>query len=204
MGTHSSVLAWRIPGTREPGGLLSMGLHRVRHDWSDLAAAAEMLPSKTHIEARTAVMAFEKANSFTLRSTRKETRDKVQISFLYPGFQVKFKELRGKSKLEADWLVSNQFIQATGVTGSQVLLMDGLFALSSTLVVMFLFSEFRRLKIFGPGVLLETCFLLCVCTVLSLKISPSFLIDQPPVWEGNQVKMVLFQFTRPPFSTTWP
>ena len=140
-----------------------------------------MLPSKTHIEARTAVMAFEKANSFTLRSTRKETRDKVQISFLYPGFQVKFKELRGKSKLEADWLVSNQFIQATGVTGSQVLLMDGLFALSSTLVVMFLFSEFRRLKIFGPGVLLETCFLLCVCTVLSLKISPSFLIDQPPV-----------------------
>ena len=30
--THSSVLAWRIPGTGEPGGLLSMGLHRVRHD----------------------------------------------------------------------------------------------------------------------------------------------------------------------------
>ena len=38
--THSSVLAWRIPGTGEPGGLLSMGSHRVRHDWSDLAAAA--------------------------------------------------------------------------------------------------------------------------------------------------------------------
>ena len=40
MATHSSVLAWRVPGTEEPGGLLSMGLHRVRHDWSDLAAAA--------------------------------------------------------------------------------------------------------------------------------------------------------------------
>ena len=40
MATHSSVLAWRIPGTGEPGGLLSMGSHRVRHDWSDLAAAA--------------------------------------------------------------------------------------------------------------------------------------------------------------------
>ena len=40
MATHSSVLAWRIPETREPGGLLSMGLHRVGHDWSDLAAAA--------------------------------------------------------------------------------------------------------------------------------------------------------------------
>ena len=40
MATHSSVLAWRIPGTGESGGLLSLGSHRVRHDWSDLAAAA--------------------------------------------------------------------------------------------------------------------------------------------------------------------
>ena len=40
MATHSSVLAWRIPGTGHPGGLPSMGSHRVRHDWSDLAAAA--------------------------------------------------------------------------------------------------------------------------------------------------------------------
>ena len=40
MATHSSILAWRIPGTEEPGGLPSMGLHRARHDWSDLAAAA--------------------------------------------------------------------------------------------------------------------------------------------------------------------
>ena len=40
MATHSSVLAWRIPGTGEPGGLLFMGLHRVGHDWSNLAAAA--------------------------------------------------------------------------------------------------------------------------------------------------------------------
>ena len=40
MTTHSSVLAWRIPGTGEPGGLPSMGSHRVGHNWSDLAAAA--------------------------------------------------------------------------------------------------------------------------------------------------------------------
>ena len=39
MATHSSVLAWRIPGMREPDGLPSTGLHRVRLDWSDLAAA---------------------------------------------------------------------------------------------------------------------------------------------------------------------
>ena len=40
MAAHSNVLAWRIPGTGEPGGLLSMGSHRVGHDWSNLAAAA--------------------------------------------------------------------------------------------------------------------------------------------------------------------
>ena len=39
MATHSSVIAWRIPGTGEPGGLPSMGSHRVRHDRSDLAVA---------------------------------------------------------------------------------------------------------------------------------------------------------------------
>ena len=40
MATHSSILAWRIPGTKEPSGLPSMGSHRVRHDWGDLAALA--------------------------------------------------------------------------------------------------------------------------------------------------------------------
>ena len=42
MATHSSVLAWRIPGRGEPSRLPSMGSHRVGHDWSELAAAAEM------------------------------------------------------------------------------------------------------------------------------------------------------------------
>ena len=40
MASHSSILAWRIPGTEEPSGLPSMGSHRVGHDWSDAAAAA--------------------------------------------------------------------------------------------------------------------------------------------------------------------
>ena len=43
MATHSSVLAWRIPGMGEPGGLLSKGSHRVGHNSSDLAAAASQL-----------------------------------------------------------------------------------------------------------------------------------------------------------------
>ena len=53
MATHSSVLAWRIPGTAEPGGLPSIGSHRVGHDLSDLAAAAAQYygPSPTVIQA---------------------------------------------------------------------------------------------------------------------------------------------------------
>ena len=39
MTTHSSVLTWRIPGTGEPGGLPSLGSHRVGHHCNDLAAA---------------------------------------------------------------------------------------------------------------------------------------------------------------------
>ena len=47
MATHSSVLAWKIPGTEELGGLLSLGSHRVGHDWSNLAAAAAAAASTT-------------------------------------------------------------------------------------------------------------------------------------------------------------
>ena len=43
MATHSSVLAWRLPGTGEPCWLPSLGSHRVGHNWSDLAAAAAIL-----------------------------------------------------------------------------------------------------------------------------------------------------------------
>ena len=51
MATHSSVLAWRILGTGEPGGLQSMGSHRVGHNWSDLAAAAaRTLPRAAQVQ----------------------------------------------------------------------------------------------------------------------------------------------------------
>ena len=49
MATHSSILAWRIPGMVEPGGLPSMGLHRVGHDRSDLAAAAAQWQQRSGI-----------------------------------------------------------------------------------------------------------------------------------------------------------
>ena len=52
MATRSSVLAWRIPRTEEPGGLPSMGSHRIGHDLSDLAAAAADLKKKNLLESQ--------------------------------------------------------------------------------------------------------------------------------------------------------
>ena len=49
MATHASVLAWRIPGMGEPGGLPSMGSRWVGHDWSDLAAAAAALTLQAYM-----------------------------------------------------------------------------------------------------------------------------------------------------------
>ena len=46
MATHSNVLAWRIPGMGEPGGLPSMGSHRVGHDWSDLKQQQQPITSR--------------------------------------------------------------------------------------------------------------------------------------------------------------
>ena len=56
MATHSSVLAWRIPGTGEPGGLPSMGLHRVRHDWSNLAATVNYHVGSYYVALETEAM----------------------------------------------------------------------------------------------------------------------------------------------------
>ena len=55
MATHSSVLAWRIPGTGEPGGLPSMGLHRVGQD---LAAAAAAMNTGVHVSFQISVFIF--------------------------------------------------------------------------------------------------------------------------------------------------
>ena len=62
MATHSSVLAWRTPGTGDPGGLPSMGLHRVGHDWSNLAAAAAATtPNWTSMEGTQWRLPFKSA-----------------------------------------------------------------------------------------------------------------------------------------------
>ena len=73
MATHSSVLAWRIPGMGEPGGLPSMGLHRVGYDWSDLAAAADtncvgstIIPRMQHLGTINNSFSFHMEENFTL------------------------------------------------------------------------------------------------------------------------------------------
>ena len=73
MATHSSVLAWRIPGTGEPGGLPSMGSHRVGHDWSNLAAAAaaESLHMVTAVMKLKGVCSLEKKTLTNLDSILK-------------------------------------------------------------------------------------------------------------------------------------
>ena len=51
MATHSSILAWRIPWTKEPSRLQSMGSQRVGYDWSDLARTHECLPERLYCYA---------------------------------------------------------------------------------------------------------------------------------------------------------
>ena len=66
MATHSSVLAWRIPGTGEPGGLPSMGSHRVGHDWSDLASSSSSkclkICSDSHPKPKPNLWSFVQSN----------------------------------------------------------------------------------------------------------------------------------------------
>ena len=57
MAIHSSILAWRIPWTKEPGGLQSMGLHRVRHNRSDLAC--NIMQSEQYLYLSKTLVKFE-------------------------------------------------------------------------------------------------------------------------------------------------
>ena len=61
MATHSSVLAWRIPGMGEPGGLPSVGSHRVGDDWSDLAAAAAVYTAHRSVPGHMSTSQLQKS-----------------------------------------------------------------------------------------------------------------------------------------------
>ena len=77
MATHSSVLAWRIPGTGEPGGLPSMGSHRVGHDWSDLATNCSLPGSSVHETSQARILEWV-AISFSREFS--QPRDQTCIS----------------------------------------------------------------------------------------------------------------------------
>ena len=90
MATHSSVLAWRIPGTEEPGGLPSMGSQRVGHDWSNLAAAAAAdsilksrditLPTKVHlVKAMVFPVVMYGCESWTIKKAEHRRIDAFEV-----------------------------------------------------------------------------------------------------------------------------
>ena len=82
MATHSSILAWRIPGTEEPGGLPSMGSHRVGHDWRDLAAAAAADFSRCHSHLAVEVRAGQRQVK-----RGKENKDVLKCRWQWPHLQ---------------------------------------------------------------------------------------------------------------------
>ena len=70
MATHSSVLAWKIPGMGEPSGLPSVGLHRVQHDGSDLeAAASRMVNDSVHVKLWNSFRLLGEANLLLLEKS---------------------------------------------------------------------------------------------------------------------------------------
>ena len=80
MATHSSVLAWRIPGTGEPGRLPSMGSHRVGHDWGDLAAAAA---TRQYLHGRQAKVLVTYLSSLKwLAQFYKDTRHSTKVYWM--------------------------------------------------------------------------------------------------------------------------
>ena len=76
---HSSVLAWRIPGTGKPGGLPSMGSHRVGHDWSDLAAAASSMHLLVNPEFTSILQHSNCYSCYVLRVIKTTVRPPVVI-----------------------------------------------------------------------------------------------------------------------------
>ena len=93
MASHSSTLAWRIPGMAEPGGQPSMGSHRVGHDWSDLAAKSHWRLGLQHTKIWGQNPAA-KGSSFKLKDSHSSYHSMflesqtaiIQVSEAAPGF----------------------------------------------------------------------------------------------------------------------
>ena len=75
MATHFSVLTWRTPGTGEPGGLPSMGSHRVGHDGNDLAALGQAWRKQQNTERKLSIISFCTLSIHIKYIKRKESND---------------------------------------------------------------------------------------------------------------------------------
>ena len=111
MATHSSILAWRIPGTGEPGGLPSLGSHGVRHDWSDLAAAAQSLTfAKSPIWLSSQIYNISKEK--VLKRRRKQTlcqgAMELQSQEKLNSTHYRLNKYPGKQKLKSKIWLKNQ------------------------------------------------------------------------------------------------
>ena len=88
MATHSSILAWRAPWTEEPGGLLSMGSHRVGHNRSDLAAGAHLKQLEKEERKNNRVSRRKEIIKIRAEINEKETKETIE-------------EMKKKKKLKA-------------------------------------------------------------------------------------------------------
>ena len=84
MAIHSSVLAWIIPGTGEPGGLPSMGSHRVGHDWSDLAAYLFEVQGSQHSSGKPVISGRWEPMAHIPHFTSKSSADSSDVLELIP------------------------------------------------------------------------------------------------------------------------
>ena len=110
MATHSSVLAWRIPGMGEPGGRPSMGLHRVGHDWSDLAAAAAAAERTKSNKIARVQLTWKPMSTLRLVfgtiSWNSPWGFQVILGFFEPHFEPHFWNLKSEKNTELDLVLS--------------------------------------------------------------------------------------------------
>ena len=120
MATHSSVLAWRIPGTGEPGGLPSMGSHRVGHNWSDLAASSThalgslfLFSCRQHVNS----ISMTRRSSLPLPEYLKPTHSCRAGSVLTAlVHQLPFPQVASKCTFSCFWLLDGQISLQAGVS----------------------------------------------------------------------------------------
>ena len=124
MTPHSSTLAWRIPGTGEPGGLPSMGSHRVGHDWSDLAAAAAaaaiLLSYPLLPPSPPALNLSQHQNIFQWVSCSHQVAKVLELQLRYQSFQWVF-----RGGFLYDWLQSSPAPQFKSISFSVLSLLYG-------------------------------------------------------------------------------